>query len=141
VSKRELWLMGSMLYWAEGSKQKNGNVGQRVIFSNSDPLIIKVYLKWLREVLLIEKGKIDFEIYSHNNIIEREKEVIKYWSKITGFPISQFRKIYYKKDKKNDYRKNQGQDYYGLLRVIILKSTDLNRKISGWIRGVCEEII
>jgi len=40
-------------------------------------------------------------------------------------------------DTNNKYRKNQGKDYYGLVRVKVLKSTDLNRKISGWIKGVC----
>src|SRR3989344_5942990 len=37
---KDLWLAGVMLYWAEGAKQKDHNVSQKVCFSNSDPAII-----------------------------------------------------------------------------------------------------
>ncbi len=139
ISDRELWLMGTMLYWAEGSKQKKHNVGQRVIFHNSDPLMVKLYTRWILGSINIPRTDVDFEIYSHENIKYKEGEVKRYWSKITGFPINTFGKMYYKKDKKKKYRKNQGEDYYGLLRIIVLKSTNLNRKISGWIRGICNQ--
>jgi len=129
--------MGIMLYWAEGSKQKDHLSGQRVVFNNSDYRMIKIYLKWLTDILKIDKSRINFEIYSHKNIKDKESDVIKYWSSVTGFSASYFQKIYYKKDKKNNYRKNQGHNYYGLLRMIVLKSTDLNRKITGWINGIC----
>lgn len=137
ISNRDLFFLGTALYWAEGSKQKKHNRGQRVTFNNSDPSMIKLYLKWLLESLKVGKNDIDFEIYSHENIREREKDVVKYWSNITNFPESSFRKVYYKKDKKKKYRKNQGKNYHGLLRVTVLKSTDLNRKITGWIKGIC----
>lgn len=138
ITEKNLFYLGIALYWAEGSKQKEHNIGQRVTFNNSDPLMIKLYLKWLREGLKIGRNEIDFEIYSHENIREREKDVVKYWGRITNFPQDSFKKIYYKKDKKKKYRKNQGKNYYGLLRVTVLRSTDLNRKISGWIQGICE---
>lgn len=137
ITNKDLFYLGTALYWAEGSKQKEYNIGQRVIFHNADPLMIKIYLKWLFECLNISKEKIDFEIYSHDNIRYKEDEVVNYWSKITGFPVSKFGKIYYKRDKKKKYRKNQGDVYFGLLRIIVLKSTDLNRKITGWIEGIC----
>ena len=35
LSRRDLWFLGIAMYWAEGSKQKPGNVSSRVIFSNS----------------------------------------------------------------------------------------------------------
>jgi len=139
ISNHNLWLMGIMLYWAEGSKQKRHNIGQRVIFHNSDKLMIKLYLKWLLDCLKIKRANIDFEIYSHDNIKYKEDEVVNYWSKATGFNTKSFDKIYYKKDKKNEYRKNQEDGYYGLLRVIVLKSTDLNRTIQGWVEGVCNQ--
>jgi hypothetical protein len=137
ISRKDLFYFGNALYWAEGSKQKEHNRGQRVTFNNSDPMMIKIYLRWLFECLDIKKAQIDFEIYSHENIREKEKGVVKYWSETTGFPELSFRKIYYKSDKKKKYRKNQGESYYGLLRVVVLKSTDLNRKIAGWIEGIC----
>lgn len=137
LSNKDLFYLGVVLYWAEGSKQREHNHGQRVAFSNSDPSMIKIYLKWLLESLGISRSRIDFEIYSHNNIRDRERDVVKYWSRITDFSESKFKKIYYKKDKKKKYRKNQGKNYYGLLRITVLKSTDLNRRITGWIEGIC----
>lgn len=137
IGKDELFLIGTSLYWAEGSKQKKHNPSQRAVFSNSDPLMIKVYLKWLKKCLNIKSDEILFEIYSHGNLRQHEKKMIKYWSNITNFPLDCFDKIYYKKDKNNQYRKNKKRNYYGLLRIKIRKSTDLNRKITGWIEGVC----
>lgn len=137
ISKREFWYMGIMLYWAEGSKQKDHLLGQRVIFNNSDDHMIRIYLKWLTDVLKVPKNKINFEIYSHERIKDKERKVIKHWSIVTGFSKSEFKKIYYKKDKKKIYSQKQSDSYFGLLRIIVLKSTDLNRKISGWINGIC----
>ena len=37
ISRRELWLMGVMLYWAEGHKEKEYRPGTGVQFTNSDP--------------------------------------------------------------------------------------------------------
>ena len=38
ISSRELWLMGTMLYWAEGGKEKEWGPGRRIQFGNTDPL-------------------------------------------------------------------------------------------------------
>lgn len=137
VNKRELWFMGVMLYWAEGSKEKSYSAGQNIIFSNSDPMMIKLFLKWLKDCLNITSDSITFQIYIHDNNKSRLKEVISYWRYITGFSEEKFGKIYYKRHKPLHKRKNISQDYHGLLRVGVKKSSNLNRKISGWIEGVC----
>ena len=64
VSGRDLWLAGVMLYWAEGCKQKETNVSVGVRFSNSDPEMIKIFLLWLRDCLLINDNDLVFEVYS-----------------------------------------------------------------------------
>ncbi|MBI4993902.1 hypothetical protein HZC33_03045 [Candidatus Wolfebacteria bacterium] len=136
ISNRELWLIGISLYWAEGAKQKEHNVSQKVVFSNGDPLMIKLFLKWLKEILKIPDSDIFFEIYTHENLKNKNTQTIKYWSKITNSPKYKFDRIYYKTNKIRTKRKNTGIDYYGLLRICIKKSTNLNRKISGWIDGI-----
>ena len=45
ITKRELWLIGVGLYWAEGSKQKSNNVSARISLGNSDPEIIRIFIK------------------------------------------------------------------------------------------------
>ncbi len=136
ISNREIWLIGISLYWAEGSKQKEHNISQRVAFSNSDPLMIKLFLKWLKKIIKISDSDIYFEIYTHKNSKNSASEIIKYWSKITDYPEYRFNRIYYKNNKIKTKRKNTGIKYYGLLRICVKKSTDLNRKISGWIDGI-----
>ena len=43
LSWRELWLIGATLYWAEGAKEKEYRVGNRVQFTNMDPQMIKLF--------------------------------------------------------------------------------------------------
>ena len=48
ISNRELFLIGIALYWAEGSK---GLRSERFVFVNSDPKMIVIMIRWLRECL------------------------------------------------------------------------------------------
>lgn len=135
LSKRELWLIGIALYWAEGSKEKDHR-SAKVLFSNSDPLMIGIFLKWLLEVIETPKEKICFNIVLHENNKHRIKDVNDYWLKHTDFPKENFGNIYFKKNKIHTKRKNVGKNYFGLLRVGVRESSSLNRKIQGWIEGI-----
>lgn len=137
ISKRELWLMGIMLYWAEGAKSKPHNVSQGVIFSNSDPYMVKLFLRWLQESVAISDERIAFEIYVHEKRKDEIGTFCAYWASCTGFLPTRFSKIYLKKDKIGTNRKNVNENYRGLLRIRVLRSTDLNRKISAWVKGIC----
>lgn len=136
ITNKELWLMGIMLYWAEGSKEKEYHPGSGIKFTNSDYLMIKLFLRWLVEILEIDRERIVFEIYIHANYKYKLNKVINFWSKQLLFPKRYFSKIYFKKDKINTRRKNTGKSYYGIITVRIKESSGLHRKIDGWIRGV-----
>ncbi|OHA63447.1 MAG: hypothetical protein A2748_02365 [Candidatus Wildermuthbacteria bacterium RIFCSPHIGHO2_01_FULL_45_20] len=140
ISSRELWLMGIMLYWAEGSKEKAYSNGTGIRFSNSDPLMIKLFIHWLQRACKIENERISFEIYIHKNSVNTIKKVQTYWSEQTGFPIEKFSKVYLKNNTLKTVRKNTGEGYYGLVRVRVTSSSDLNRKLTGWIEGICEKL-
>ena len=45
LSRRDLWLLGLALYWAEGAKQKPGNVSAGVIFTNTDPIAVRLVIR------------------------------------------------------------------------------------------------
>ena len=140
ITTRELWLIGTALYWAEGSKEKDYNPGSGVRFSNSDPEMIKLFLSWVYIIIKTRKEDIGFDIYiheSHRNNIDR---VVNYWVSQTGFSHSNFKHIYFKRNKLKTKRNNIGENYYGLLRVTIKSSSSLNRKIAGWVRGICKSI-
>lgn len=141
LTLRDLWFLGIVLYWAEGSKQKVHDPSKGVIFSNSDPLMIKIFLKWLTESLKIAENEIVFEIYIHETYQKTIDKLALFWSKVTGLPVEKFKKVYFKKNKVRSFRKNRGPEYNGVLRVSVKRSTDLNRKITGWIKGIVEGIL
>src|SRR3989338_1929334 len=136
LTEREKWLIGTALYWAEGSKEKEWAPGSPTQFINSDPFMIKFFINWLLKKCKIPENMIVFDIYLHENHKHRIHEIIKYWSKQTGFPKTYFQHIYYKKNKINTKRKNTGNSYFGILKVNVKQSSNLNRKISGWISGI-----
>lgn len=90
----------ALLYWCEGEKRGNG-----VVFSNSDPLMIKTFVSLLRECFLIDENKlrICLQLHPYHNELKQKK----FWSKIAGIPIKNFTKTYVKqnggKTPKKDY--------------------------------------
>ena len=119
------------------SKQKPYNSSQPLVFSNSDPLMIKLFLKWLREIIKVAEQGIRFELYIHESSRIRVPLVIDYWRKIIGNKTYNM-PTYYKKDKIRSLRRNTGENYYGVLRIRVRRSTDMNRRVTGWIDGVCK---
>ena len=135
LGNRELWLAGIMLYWAEGEKQKETNVSVGIKFSNSDPEMLSFFIFWLKEYLKIIDDDIVLELYIHDNFKEIKDIFVEYWSNELGYPRNKFNKVYYKKNKVMTMRKNVNQNYHGQINVRVRRSTDLNRRIAGWIKG------
>jgi uncharacterized protein YjiS (DUF1127 family) len=138
ISKRELWLMGVMLYWAEGSKEKAHHVGSGVRFTNSDPAMIRLFLRWLSDTCHIDKKDITFEITIHTNHKSRTSEIARYWAHETGYPPEYFPHIYYKQGNPKTKRTNVGESYYGIIRISVRSSSSLLRRIAGWTKGVIQ---
>lgn len=132
-SLSEVKLLGTVLYWAEGAKQKENNVAQRVCFSNSDPQMIKIFRIWLDKICHIKENELIYELYIHKSADQEKAQ--EFWMKYLSLPTSSF-KIYLKKHSVKTVRRNAGTGYNGQLRIVVRKSTDLNRKIAGWIEGV-----
>lgn len=131
LSKQDLWLIGTVLYWAEGTKQKQGNVSQRVSFGNSDPKMVVLFDKWLREICCAKKEDLIYSMYIHKTA-DKEKSK-RLWESLLNTKIE---RIYFKNHKPKTNRKNIKENYHGLLRFDVRRSTDLNRKIRGWILGI-----
>lgn len=138
ISKRELWLMGVMLYWAEGSKEKARRVGSGVRFTNSDAAMIRLFLRWLVVICNVKKQDIYFDLTIHTNHKSRTTEIVHYWANETGYPPEYFTHIYYKQGNPKTKRVNVGNSYYGIIRAQVRSSSPLLRKIAGWTDGVIE---
>ena len=124
LSENEFFLLGVVLYWAEGTKEKEYRPGSQVAFSNMDPKMIVLFLIWLTKICRIPKDMIGFEIMVHKSHQDRVLEVRKYWSKITSFPLNSFPYVYFKKSKiKKTNRKNTGEKYHGVLKIKVKQSS------------------
>lgn len=75
-----------ILYLAEGSKNTNGSV----VFGNSNPLIIKLFLDLLRSVYDIDESKFRCTLQCRADQDISSLEI--FWSKLSGIPKSQFYK-------------------------------------------------
>jgi hypothetical protein len=73
----------ALLYWGEGSKTK-----ERLVFTNSDQAMVKIYLWLLRNSFIINEDKFRVIIHLHN--YHNQEEMIDYWSKVTGIPKNHF---------------------------------------------------
>ncbi len=87
LNKRDLLLIGTALYWAEGTKAIN-KVSPAFSFSNSDPKMIKACMRFIREVLCIEEKDIGggIHVYSTTDVVAARK----FWSDVTGIPATKF---------------------------------------------------
>lgn len=140
ISMRELWLIGVMLYWAEGSKEKYYQPGSGINFNNSDSRMIKLFITWLLKSCKVTQDRIKCEVYIHRNSKNNVNEVRKYWAKVTNLPLKKFDKVYFKKNKIKTNRKNIGDLYYGLLRVKVSASSSLLRQVAGWTEAIIQNV-
>ncbi len=123
--KDKLFLCGLLLYWAEGDKKQ-----ERVKFANSDKSMIKLMMRWFREICHVPESK--FRVALHIHSLHMSSDVVEYWSKITGIKREQFNKVYIKKTT----LKNKRVPLYEGTCSIIVNSKELFRRIVGWKRGL-----
>lgn len=125
ISKRELWLMGVMLYWRNYNKT---DVKKGVHFSSTDPYLIRLFLKWLKEIGQLDRSEIAFDVFART---KEPGKIVRYWAEETGFPQESFHVYRYK-------RGASLKAENGLLRIRVRASSMLARQLSGWIKGVQE---
>ncbi len=130
LSWRELFLVGASLYWAEGFK-KDTQAG----FASSDPDMIQIFLRWLKECCGYTEKDLSVRVTINISHKHRVGEIERYWSKITGISQEYFQKPFYQNVKWKKVYENPNE-YHGVLRVKVRRSTDFLRKIHGWIKGL-----
>lgn len=81
MTDRELFLTGVALYWAEGTKDKPYDRRESVVFINSDPDVIRVYLAWLN-LLGVTAERLCYRVMIHESADVAAAE--RYWSGLVG---------------------------------------------------------
>ena len=127
-----LLLSGAIAYWCEGSKSKPWRREERVRFINGDPLMIWLFLAFVRAAP-VAHGPIGFRISIHESADEPEAR--RYWGAIVGIEPGAFRPTTFKSHKPLTRRKNVGSDYHGCLVIDVGRSGDLYRYIDAIARA------
>lgn len=138
LSKENLLFIGVSLYWAEGYKRpimKNGRelTCHSVGLTNSDSDLVKIYLRFLREICHVSEDKInaDIRIFEHQNT----NNLLNYWGEITGIKKEKFGKVYYGISKSSLGKRPFNRLQYGTIQIRV-NDTKLFHKIMGWINGL-----
>jgi transcriptional regulator with XRE-family HTH domain len=135
LSPRELFAAGVVLYWAEGAKDKAHSRQRRenLQFINSDPNVIRFYLRWL-EALGVERDRLRFRVYIHESADVTGAEA--YWAQLVGMVATAFQRTTLKKHNPSTVRKNVGDSYRGCLAIYVTKSAELYRRMEGAWYGI-----
>lgn len=128
--KNSLWAIGAMLYWGEGSKCYRNTLD----FTNSDPYMIKLFVRFLVEELRIEKNKIAITIQCYNDLRSIE-EIENFWVGTTGLDKDNLRKTIINKYPISSKKTKIGKSEYGTCK---LRVGDVNatQKIFGFIKEI-----
>lgn len=131
LSKRDRFIIGASLYAAEGTK-----ADKSCGFSNSDPRLIKFMSVWFREFCQTSQNKLKGSIWIHEGL--NTTKAIKFWSRISGIPITQFYKTYIAKNKPNSRKIRKNLHRYGVFSIRF-SDAKVHRRMMGWIAGLFGE--
>lgn len=139
LSARDIFMLGIGLYFGEGSKAQ-----EEVRIVNSDPVVIKIMLRWFRDFCGVQSHHIRAAIHGYpDNDID---ELMNFWSRKLDISREQFIKT------SIDTRQNKSPQSkrklpYGTVHVYVrgggtlpLGVKSLHRKIMGWIESSAGQI-
>jgi DNA-binding CsgD family transcriptional regulator len=135
LSSRDIYMIGLGLYWGEGYKNGNGEFG----FTNSNPAIIRAFLRWIENAYAIGRPELILRVSINARYRTKNDAAIRYWSRITGVPQSQFTKTSFIRA---THRKTFGNSdhYFGTLRIKVRCGTSLLRRVLGSLEHVATAV-
>jgi AcrR family transcriptional regulator len=110
LTDREVLIAGAIAYWCEGGKSKPYTRSDRVIFINSDPALIRFFLRFL-EVAGAPRASLRFRVYIHEKADVAAAQ--SFWQDVTGATADQFATPTLKRHNPVTVRKNVGDTYHG----------------------------
>jgi hypothetical protein len=122
-----LKILGAALYWAEGYKRSRNVVN----FSNSDPAMIALMMRFFRYVCKVPESKFRGVVHIHPHL--DQAGAVKFWSKVSGIPKKQFNQIQLCVSRASKHKRDTLP--LGTFRVIIC-DVRVQSRIKGWIKGI-----
>ncbi len=129
IAKRELLLIGTALYWAEGCK---GTFTSVVEFVNADPAMVQLIMQWFRICCQVPESKFRAKVQLHD--VGRLEETQRFWSRLTGISVEQFTQPI-KKLSSSSQGKRGNILPYGTIHIRIA-DVHLLTRIRGWVQGL-----
>jgi hypothetical protein len=140
LSKRDILMIGTALYWAEGYKRPiviNGKqrTQHSVSLANSDPDLILIFIRFLKEICKVPDGKIIIWVryFEHQN----PDYILDFWQKKCKIPYSNFRKMLQTVSISSQRKKKYNSLPFGMAQISV-SNTNLYHKIMGMIAGVAK---
>lgn len=87
LSEQAFLAAGAALYAGEGAK-----ADRRVVFANSDPLMIAFFLAWLRRFFEIDERRLRGRLYLHEGL--DLAAAMAHWTTVMSIPADQFLRPY-----------------------------------------------
>src|SRR3989344_7624552 len=137
ISKRELILISTALYWCEGSKTESTS---SFVFVNSDPEMILVVKEFLTSALRVKPEDIVCRIQINIVHKNRVKKVLIFWKNLLKLDSGQIKKPYFVKTKVQKVYENH-DNYQGVCRLIVKKSKFLKYKMLALIKALKVNIL
>jgi hypothetical protein len=108
-----LHLAGCMLYWAEGDKGR-----QAVRVSNSDPELMRFFVRFLRECYGAENRRLSVTCNLFADHLERQRLIEDFWIRTLELPRSCLRKSIVNVYSKYSQKKRKNKLPYGTCRLV-----------------------
>jgi len=109
-----LHLAGCMLYWAEGSRERNA-----VIFTNSDPEMVRLFVCFLRECFAVPDDKFRITCNLFADHLERQHAIEEFWLDVTALPRTRLNSSIVNVYSKHSKKKRRNKLPYGTCRVVV----------------------
>lgn len=142
LTRNDLLLLGTALYWAEGYKRLKRIKGREitahiVALTNSDPKMVAAFMLFLKRILEIPIENIMIEMRLFKHMIA--DDAIDYWMNVTQLPRSQFYKPMYPVSSASKGVRPFNRLPYGTVRVIV-SDTNVFYRVLGFIDGLQDKL-
>ena len=117
LTDREILIAGAVAYWCEGAKSKPYRVDEYVRFINSDPALIRLFLRFL------DKPGVSRERVRYRVLIHESADVeaaTRYWASVTAAAPHQFNRPVLKRHTPRTSRPDGNVDSHGCLHVSVV---------------------
>jgi predicted transcriptional regulator len=122
-----LHVAGCMLYWGEGTKNRSA-----ICFVNSDPEMMKIFIRFLRECLDIPEEMFNIRVNAYLDNGLGEEEIIRYWMDVLGLKSENLRKSRFNNQPTSSQQKGR-KLFYGTCSLAV-NSTRLVQHVFGAIQ-------